>query len=257
MTIAKQIGIGLRTYGQATGFIFRNKLAWTFLVPVALNILLFVGGQALISDFIIYLKDLFFNWINLEGTGFWGGVLGWLMAVLIRVLFFFIFVYISGYVIIIILSPLLAYVSEKTEQILTGKKIETSFSQIISDALRGIVIALRNLFLELFFMVLMFFVSFVPFIGWLGTIVLFLISSYFYGFSFIDYTNERKRLTIRESVTVMRRYKWIAVSNGAVFSLFLVIPFCGAFVSVFVAIVSTVAATMAMHQTNAYSEEPD
>lgn len=257
MTIAKQIGIGLRTYGQATGFIFRNKLAWTFLVPVALNILLFVGGQALISDSIIYLKDLFFNWINLEGTGFWGGVLGWLMAVLIRVLFFFIFVYISGYVIIIILSPLLAYVSEKTEQILTGKKIETSLSQIIIDALRGIVIALRNLFLELFFMVLMFFVSFVPFIGWLGTIVLFLISSYFYGFSFIDYTNERKRLTIRESVTVMRRYKWIAVSNGAVFSLFLVIPFCGAFVSVFVAIVSTVAATMAMHQTNAYSEEPD
>jgi CysZ protein len=179
------------------------------------------------------------------------------MAVLIRVLFFFIFVYISGYVIIIILSPLLAFVSEKTEQILTGKKIETSLSQIISDALRGILIALRNLFLELFFMVLMFFASFVPFIGWLGTIVLFLISSYFYGFSFIDYTNERKRLTIRESVTVMRRYKWIAVSNGAVFSLFLVIPFCGAFVSVFVAIVSTVAATIAMHQTNAFSEEPD
>jgi CysZ protein len=257
MTRSQQISLGLKTFGQATGFIFRNNLAWTFLIPVALNILLFIGGQALIIDLMTYIKGIFLDWINLDKNAFWGGIIGTLLSILTEILFFFVFAYIAGYIIIILMSPLLAYLSEKTEQILTGKKYNTSFSQLMKDVSRGIAIALRNLFLELFFMVIIFFVNFIPLIGWIGTIILFLISSYFYGFSFIDYINERQKMNIKDSVSVVRKYKWIAISNGAVFSIFLLIPFCGAFVSVFVAIVSVVAAAIAMHKTNAYSEEPD
>ena len=257
MTRSQQIGLGLKTFGQATGFIFRNKLGWTFLVPVALNILLFIGGQALVIDLISSLKSTIFDWIKLDQGNFWGGLLGGFVAVLTEVLFFFLFAYLAGYLIIILMSPLLAYLSEKTEQILTGKTYSTSFSQLIKEILRGILIALRNFIFELFFMALMFIVSFIPVIGWLGTIALFLISAYFYGFSFIDYNNERQKLTIRDSVSVIRKYRWIAVSNGAIFSIFLLVPFCGAFLSLFVAIVAVVAASLAMHRTNAYTEEPD
>jgi CysZ protein len=257
MTKLQQIGLGIKTYGQATGFIFRNKLGWTFLVPIVLNILLFIGGQALLSNLIDYSKDFLLGLINIDRSGIWGGILGFFMAGLIEVLFFLVFVYVSGYVIIILMSPLLAYISEKTEEILTGKKYNTSIGQLLRDVLRGILIALRNLFLELFFMILAFLVGFVPVIGWLGAIVLFLISSYFYGFSFIDYINERKKLTIRESISVGRKYKWLAISNGAVFSFSLFIPFCGTFVSLFVSIVAVVAAALAMNKTNAYSSEPD
>jgi len=128
---------------------------------------------------------------------------------------------------------------------------------MIKDMIRGIVIAVRNLMIEIIFVILAFFVGFIPIIGIIGAIVLFLISSYFYGFSFIDYMNERKKLTIRESVSVGRKYKWIAISNGAVFSISLLVPYCGAFVSLFVSIIAVVAATIAMHKTNAYSAEPD
>lgn len=257
MTKFKQIGLGLGTYGEAIGFIFKNKLAWTFLVPIGLNILLFIGGQALTEDLISYLKELMLGWINLDGNGFWGGLLGGVVAVISEVLFFLVFAYISGYVVIILMSPLMAYLSEKTEKILTGREHHAGLAQMINDILRGITIALRNLVIEILFLLLMFVVSMIPVIGWLGPIVLFFISAYFYGFSFIDYNNERQKLSIRESVLVVRKYKWIAISNGSVFSITLLIPFCGAFVSLFMAIISVVAAAMAMHKTPAYSSEFD
>lgn len=257
MTKLNQIGLGLRTYGQAVGFIFKNNMAWTLLVPIALNVLLFIGGQTLTENLITDLKQLVLGWINLDGSGFWGGLLGGVLAVLSEVIFFLIFAYISGYVVIILMSPLLAYLSEKTEKILTGKEYHAGLLQLISDIIRGITIALRNLFMELLFLVLMFFVGLIPVIGWLGPVVLFFISAYFYGFSFIDYNNERQKLSIKESVTVVRKYKWLAIANGSIFSITLFIPFCGAFVSLFMAIISVVAATMAMHQTSAYSNDID
>lgn len=257
MTKLNQIGLGLKTYSQAVSFIFKNKLAWTFLVPIGLNILLFIGGQALVNNLIDYLKDIILSWVNIENSGFWGGFLGGIVSVISEIVFFIIFAFISGYVVIILMSPLLAYLSEKTEQILSGKKYNASFWQMMKDIIRGISIALRNLILELFFLVLMFLVSFIPFVGWLGTIVLFFISAYFYGFSFIDYNNERHKLSIRESVHLVRKYRWLAIANGAVFSLSLLVPLCGTFVSLFLAIISVVAAALAMQQINAYGNEFD
>ena len=70
----------------------------------------------------------------------------------------------------------------------------------------------------------------------------------FYGFSFIDYTNERRRLSVKQSVAFIRQNKGVAVTNGAVFSLLLMIPFCGYSLAGFGAIISVVAATLAIHQ---------
>jgi CysZ protein len=221
MTRINQIGLGLRSYGLAISFIFRNKLAWTFIVPLILSILLLIGGQALITNFVDYLKEIVVNWINLDKTGFLGKLLGGLVEVVIRVISFLVFAYLSGYIIIILMSPLLAYISEKTEQIITGKTYGINLKQLLKDIVRGIMLALRNLFIEIFFVILMFFVSFIPVIGWFGTIVLFFVSSYFYGFSFIDYNNERQKMTVSESVSVVRKYRWLAIANGSVFSFFL------------------------------------
>ena len=149
MTGAKQFGLGVKTYGQAISFIFRNKLGWTFLVPIGLTVLLFIGGQALVSELIDYLQETILGWVNLENSGFWGGLLGGVVGFLTEIIFFIIFAFISGYVVIILMSPLLAYLSEKTEQILTGNEYSVGISQMIKDIVRGIFMALRNLFMEL------------------------------------------------------------------------------------------------------------
>jgi CysZ protein len=131
MTGAKQFGLGVKTYGQAISFIFRNKLGWTFLVPVGLTILMFIGGQALVNEAIVFLQEEILGWVNLEESGFWGGLLGGVVGLLTEILFFIIFAYISGYIVIILMSPLLAYLSEKTEQILTGSEYSVGISQMI------------------------------------------------------------------------------------------------------------------------------
>jgi len=141
-------------------------------------------------------------------------LIGRVLSFFINIVFFIVFAFISGYIVIIIMAPVLSYLSEKTEKILTGNKYNANFLQIIKDILRGVFIALRNLFIYLLFVVLMFFISFIPVIGLFSPFVLFIISSYFYGFSFIDYINERQKLTIKKSVANIRQNKGIALGIG-------------------------------------------
>jgi len=83
----------------------------------------------------------------------------------------------------------------------------------------------------------------------LSALFLFAVGAYFYGFSTMDYNNERARLSVGQSAALIRKYRWLAVANGAVFSLWLFIPVLGTFVGTIIAPVTcTVAATLAMHK---------
>jgi CysZ protein len=146
------------------------------------------------------------------------------------------------------MSPVFSYLSERTEKIKTGIDYPFSFIQLFKDILRGILIALRNFSIELILTILMFVLSFIPIIGWLAAIMLFFISAYFYGFSFMDYALERKQLNLKQSIRFMRENKGIVIANGFVFSLCLIIPFCGVSFSSFAAIVSVVSGTLAINQ---------
>ena len=253
MTFSKQIELGFRTWFNAIGFIFSNGLWWAFIFPVVINVLLFIGGYHLISsvtssaqDWILGLVGLKDNDFFLSGvlTGFLSGAI-W---ILLKVLFFFVFAYWGGYITLALLSPLFAYLSQKTDEIISGKKFPFDGDQWMRDLWRGILIVFRNLFIQTGWIILMFFVGFIPVIGWLGAIVLFIISCYFYGFAFIDYTSERRRMKIHESVQLVRGNKWLAVSNGFIFCLFLLLPLCGVLFSGFAAIVAVVAATLAVNE---------
>ncbi len=122
----------------------------------------------------------------------------------------------------------------------------------MQDVIRGVLIALRNFCIEIGYILLVFVLSFfIPFLGGIiGTIVLFFIAAYFYGFSFVDYNNERKRYTIKQSVQFIRKNKGMVIANGMVFSFFMLVPFCGTTLAGFVAIISVVAATVSVHQVD-------
>ncbi|MCT4646062.1 MAG: EI24 domain-containing protein, partial [Carboxylicivirga sp.] len=138
-----------------------------------------------------------------------------------------------------------AFLSEKTEEIISGKIIPFNITQFSKDIIRGVLLALRNMAVEIGLTLLLFVLSFIPIVGYLTPIALFLVSAYFYGFSFMDYTFERKRFKIDYSVRFMRRNKGLAIGNGFVFSLVLLIPYIGVMIAGFVSIVSVVAATLA------------
>ena len=251
MTFLKDVQIGFSSYGKAIDFIFKNKLAWFFLVPIALNIILFLIGYNFISELTEQAVTLFQlawepdSW-DFFGADFLAGTVNFFIWLVLRLFFFLIFAFTGGYIILILMSPILAYLSEKTEKIVLGTDVPFSWLQLFKDMWRGIVLAIRNFFIEIGAMVLLFFLSFVPVLGLVSTPLLFLISSYFYGFSFLDYTCERRRLKVKDSIHFVRRNKGLAIANGALFALALLIPIIGVSLSGFLAIISTVAATLAV-----------
>ncbi|HEY4798325.1 MAG TPA: EI24 domain-containing protein [Bacteroidia bacterium] len=253
LTAGRQIELGFRTYFDAIGFIFSNGLWWAFLFPLALNIILFVGGYSLVGTLTTHLQDWIKGVIGIGNDSFFlakflGSFIMGFIWILLRILFFFVFAYYGGYIILMLLSPLFAYLSAKAEEILSGKKYPFDGDQWMRDLVRGILIVFRNLFIQTGWILLMFLVGFIPVIGWLSAILLFFVSSYFYGFSFIDYTSERRKMRIRLSVQFIRANRWLAISNGFIFCLFLLVPFCGVMISGFAAIVSVVAATLAVNE---------
>ncbi len=250
MNYAQGFRLGLRTYAQALSFMMRNGLGWYFIFPVLFNILLLVGGFYSVSTLSDGLIASLSQWVNIESWDFWGSgfivtIIKGFIWIVLRILFFVIYAYIGGYVIIIMLSPVYAFLSEKTEEALTGNKLPFDGVQLIKDIIRGVFLAVRNLSVELFFTLILFVLSFIPVVGLLTPIALFLVSAYFYGFSFLDYTLERRRLKIGVSVRLMRKNKGLAIGNGFVFSFVLLIPYIGVMLAGFVSIISVVAATLA------------
>jgi CysZ protein len=249
--------LGIKSYGKAFGLLFRKKLWWFLFFPLAINIILFFVGYEVIGNLTEYVKNWLMDITSLEKADFYlaevvryavTGVI-WL---LFRFIFFFVFTYYGGYIVLAVLSPVFAILSEKAEKKLTGKEYPFSGEQWMRDMIRGIGLVLRNMFIQTGIMLAVFIVSMIPVIGWIAGIIssafLFLVSSYFYGFSFMDYNSERHRMGIKASVHFIRKYKWVAIGNGSVFALFLIIPWCGMFLSGFAAIVATVAATIAVNE---------
>tara|TARA_R110001592_G_scaffold125325_3_gene335233 strand:+ start:10098 stop:10934 length:837 start_codon:yes stop_codon:yes gene_type:complete len=266
----KNFGIGLSSYGKAIELLFSKGLIWYMVFPILLNLLFLVLGWMGIGS----LTDFFENWIveitKIEKDFFYGaeyltsvstyisGIASGFVWVLMKFIFFFVFAYFGGYIVVICLSPVFAFLSEKTEEILTGNKYKFNGDQMMRDVVRGVLLALRNLFIELFYMIAIFILGlFIPLIGGIiGSILLFFISSYFYGFSFIDYNNERRRMKLKDSVQFMRANKGMAIANGMIFSIFLLIPFCGTTLAGFVAIISVIAATISTHKIVDLSNNP-
>ncbi len=250
MTFRKGFSLGIKSYSRAFSFIKRHKLSWYFVFPLLLNILFFALGYSSTISLSNKLFIYFTEWMNFDSWEFWGSnflssTIEFFMHFIVRILFLLIFAYIGGYIVIIFLSPVFALLSEKVETILTGEEFPFSFKQLFKDIWRGIRLALRNLGFELILTFVLFILSFIPIVGFFTGIALFLISAYFYGFSFIDFSLERKRMNIRESVAFVKTNKGLAIGNGTIFSLVLMIPFIGVLISGFISIVSLTAATIA------------
>lgn len=243
------LGLAFRAYGKSLQLIKECKLGWVFIVPVLIFIINIVVGSNLSTHF----TNLITDWIRevvpfSMGDSWWASTLRTLASFLVWISLFFILVYIGGFVLLMLLSPILVYVSEKVDSHITGQKFPFVFSEFVSDIFRGIRVATRNLGIEIGNSVISIILGFIPLVGFVVPVYLLGIAAYFYGFSFMDYTLERRRYNVRQSITAVRKHKGTAVGLGVVYMVFTTIPFIGFALAGFIAILSTVAATLATHE---------
>ncbi|MFW5850712.1 MAG: EI24 domain-containing protein [Bacteroidota bacterium] len=234
-------------HGEALRVIRRQKMMWVFLVPLLLFILLAIGGFMSISYMAGIAGDYLESAIQFDEGWVWlTFIINSFLIVFLRILLFVFFGFFSGYVVLLLMSPLFSYISERTEQYLSGHSYPFSARRLLHETLRGIVVVIRNILIQGGIFLGVFIFSFIPLLGQIiggtiGSVFLFLVSAYFYGFSFMDYTIERHNISISKGAQYINKRKGAAVGLGFIYGLLLFIPFLGMFISSYFAIISTVA----------------
>ena len=127
----------------------------------------------------------------------------------------------SGFFLLLFLIPIFTLVSDKVNQHIRGISNKFSVTQFLSDILRGIKITLRNLIYQYVsvvgVLILLSVFSNNMLFSLVGNIAIALITSYFYGFSLIDYAMENHQMNYKSSVKFARSHVGLVIGLGAVY----------------------------------------
>ena len=214
---------GIRAYFDAFQIINQLKLWKYFFIPILLSVALAIVITAIAYSLSDNLGEYFASIWSWE----WGKetfqtiseIFGGLIILTLGFLAF-------KHIILALTAPFMGPISEKIEIHLTGVKSldrKSSPSQLL---MRGIRIAIRNLFRELVLTIPILLLGLVPLIGILSAVLLFLMQAYFAGFGNMDYTLER-HFNYKDSINFVKRNRGVATGNGILFIAFLLIPVIG------------------------------
>jgi len=215
---------GLQAYSGALSLISKLKLWKYFAIPIVISVLtafLILLSSYGLSDNIgrFIAKIWFWEWGKETFTSI-STFIGAIIIIAIGLILY-------KHIIMALSAPFMSPVSEKIEAYLTGiqkhQHRKTSFQE---QLWRGIRINARNLIRELLITLPILLLKFIPVVNIFSTILLFLVQAYYAGFGNMDYTLER-HFKYRESIQFVRKYRGIAIGNGIVFILFLLIPVIG------------------------------
>lgn len=227
----KELIIAIQAYFQAHRFISQNRLWKWILIPGLIYALLFVVGIYLFWESSSFVIDYFFSktgiksWLQKENN--WLRYLFLFGQIVIHLLLMFLYFSWFKYLFLIVGSPVFAWLSEKTETLIHGNDYPFSLKQFIRDSLRGVSIAVRNTLWQTVYSIAIFLLALVPLVGWATPVLALFIECYYFGFSMLDYSSERKGLSATQSIHFISNHKGLAIGNGMVFYLLHVIPLIG------------------------------
>lgn len=131
------------------------------------------------------------------------------------------------FVILTLLSPFNTILSEKLDAKLTGQKFSFSFIRLMNDLFRMILIVCIALFFQLVFIGIWWLIAWITGIN--NTIVYdtvaFLISAFFFGFSFYDHSLERYKVSVFGSIGFAFSNIFLITLTGSLFKLLYYFPY--------------------------------
>jgi len=234
---------GIKFYFTANHVILKYKL-WPYLIipgimSVCYLFLMIIFGIIYLSGFAASINETFI-------PGFlMGGITEIILSIFLWI-FLLIIIYISyKEVVLIFFAPILCYLSERVEYLISNKKPPRfNFNDFFIDIFRGLTLSLKNLASMIILTFIAWLVIFVPIIGpFASPILILFIQSFYGGVGLIDYTLERKRYSVKESMIFARSNRGMITGVGAGFILILIIPIFGWFAAPGY---GTVAATLAI-----------
>jgi CysZ protein len=247
--LLKEIVIAIESFFKAHRFIRKHRLWKWIIIPGFFYMLLFLFGMYVFwqssNAVVTYISGTLGidKWVHRQGSDILSFLflMGEMMVRLILIFFYF---SLFKYLFLIIGSPVFAYLSERIEAIIEGKDFPFSFKQLIKDIFRGIRLALRNTLWQAVFTISILILSFFPIVGWVTPVIMLFVECYYYGFSMLDYSCERHKLSPSESIEYITRHKGLAIGNGMMFFLMHLVPFAGWMLAPAYAVV---AATLSMY----------
>lgn len=246
----KEIIIAFQSFFEAHNFIIKHKLWKWILIPGIIYALLFITG-------------MYFFWNSSDSAVSWLsrqiGIEGWLqkqrsdllsfifvmVGLMLRLILVFFYFSLFKYLFLIIGSPVFAYLSEKTSSIIEGRDFPFSFSQLMKDSWRGIRLALRNTLWQTVYVFTLLILSLIPLVGWITPLIAMFVECYYYGFSMMDYSCERNKLSPSASIDFIGRHKGLAIGNGLMFYLMHGVILVGWILAPAYAVI---AATLSLHR---------
>lgn len=246
----KEIVIAIQSYFQAHQFVRQHKLWKWILIPGILYALLFSVGMYFFwestNEAVSYISNLvgLQKWLARMENSFLN-FLFILGELIIRVILVFFYFSLFKYLFLIIGSPIFAYLSEKTASILEGRDFPFSFKQLLTDIVRGIKLALRNTLWQTVYTISILLLSFIPVVGWVTPMIALFVECFYYGFSMLDYSCERRKMSPAQSITFINQHKGLAIGNGLVFYIMHAVIFVGWVLAPSYAVI---AATLSLHE---------
>jgi len=237
MAIYNNISIAFNSFKTAHSFVRKHRLWHFVLIPGIINLVLFISFLMWLLGNVNGWIDALFEWDceNEDGFVYYSceifsttlGVMKYFLGWLVKSVFIMLYLSVYKSVILILYSPIIAYLIEVVDQKKNGIELPFSMEQFLKDTVRGVSIAIRNILLEGICIFVILIMTLVPVVNLFQPIILWLVSAYFLGFSMMDYSLERKRLSARNSIDFIKRNKSTAVGIGSVFQLMYLVPIIG------------------------------
>ena len=250
----KEIIIAFQSYVKAHHFISKHKIWKWILIPGILYTILFCVGfyffwesaAIAVGDLSKFLHADRFLQHRQSATLSFFFVMGGMMVHLTLVFFYF---SLFKYLFLILGSPLFAYLSQLTEALINGAKDDFHLDRalLFRDMRRGIRVALRNVTWQTVYTVCILIVSFIPIIGWITPVISTFVECYYYGFSMLDYSCRRHKLSQPAALAYISQHKGLAIGNGIIFYGMHFVPILG---WVLAPAYAVIAATISLYHQN-------
>jgi CysZ protein len=254
--LLKEIIIAIQSYSYAHRFIKEHRLWKWIIIPGLLYMIMFAVGMYFFwqssNDAVSWISRQagLETWLQRQRSE-WLSFLFVMVGLIVRLVLVFFYFSFFKYLFLIIGSPVFAYLSEKTASIVEGKEFPITFRQLMKDAWRGSRLAVRNTLWQAVYLLALLILSLVPVAGWVAPLIAMFVECYYYGFSMVDYSCERNKLSPAQSIDFISRHKGLAIGNGLIFYLMHGVPVLGWILAPAYAVV---AATLSLHNIKTGNE---